>query len=961
MGSDRLASFGRKGRAVAERTARRLRRTVVGTQNAPHQNAPDQREAVRLSVEWARFPMAEGDWAEAASRWEQVLDQFGPASSWSAHRGLIVAHTNMAGIEAAESAATRARAVFPDSVELAVAQAEIPMAEEQWQTAAARWEQLLDRFEPNVPPKAYVRAAVAHGKLGDLASAALMLDRGATHHPGHVALIANTAELAMTRRDWPDAVRRWNELLQARSAQADSQRDGSRFPRRGNQWDWYEEAWKAIARNWTEIQSQIGFVPNPSFFGALGRTLGNARLPDEELEILRVAMAVHPDDDRLAFDYAVARLGLVKHTQRSSELQSLRQELKDHPLLAEFCTDETFAVEDARPLNRSSDRGDLDLVAEVRAANAEAMATFVPDRGDTNYELGSVYIIRVPHGSSVELELKAGRYLSRDIIERRVREISERDAWEGITAKENPVFRQARELSDAFGQRFASAPLLPAEALSDAVLFLLVHEVSLYEPMERLAADIAAEADTSPVFIESPTDEYAYLDGYPFSHFDVLYLYFALRRRGANAFVCRLYNDTAPDPSSITFRPGVRSLLPSAVVEEPTGKRHSSAVIPAGIRSVRRVVETLDSPLVFSSGEVIEEPDYDRSTQDKPKTGAEISIHPEISNLPTFTFDLRTLATLRRVPVGPQDDSTEQATIEVSDAIGGDWFLWLDRALHTYLAAISANAHAAIASHGIEEAHVADHLFADASLFASAVKRNGGRVVLWPHSANPVHVNERRSGSFDEVHAVTRAGCDEWRRRFPDVEIIHSPSTMLDPPTREGRIDAAMPLSVIVFGGRSIYRHMPMLNQTLHEASHRTFFTGLQELQTRHAIDVYFKPRGRTGDEEMWLSEIVGATASWNRVLEHPKRLDLPNMLFVSISMGSSALLEGLSRGIPGCVVRDFPVRDYTTLDDKAIPTGPSRAMLDIVASCLRPGGYEQLLERELVYYAAELETGESP
>lgn len=88
-------------------------------------------------------------------------------------------------------------------------------------------------------------------------------------------------------------------------------------------------------------------------------------------------------------------------------------------------------------------------------------------------------------------------------------------------------------------------------------------------------------------------------------------------------------------------------------------------------------------------------------------------------------------------------------------------------------------------------------------------------------------------------------------------------------------------------------------------------------------------------------------------------RIDLPNMLFVSISMGSSALLEGLSRGIPGLVVRDFPVRDYTTLDGEAFPTGTVGKMLKRVAACCKPGGYERLLEHEMKYYATELEVGE--
>jgi tetratricopeptide (TPR) repeat protein len=973
--------------------------------------------------------MAEGEWVEAISRWKQVLDRFGPASSWSAYRGLIVAYTNRGRIGTAEAVASRARVVFPKSVELAVAQAELPMVEKRWQeaadrwqavldefgpaaswkpyegltrcyeamgdiatavdmaaeglrrfpdtpepavtwaqmamvtedwtTAIARWEELLDRFEPNVPWKVYLRLAITRGRHGDLTLADEALQRGMVHNPGSLSLVAHSAELAMAERSWPEALRRWHKLLLAREIAAGEEGIGASFPRRGDQWDWYEEAWQTIVRDWGEIEPKLGFEPTPFLYRALGKTLNNARLPEEGLEILRVGRIAHPEDSWLAFDYAISCLSLLQSGEYSSGLTELRRELENHPLVAELCSNANVPAPGASWSDRQSGRSGLDSVADVHANNLETMATFAPNRSEATDELGSVHIIRLRHGSSTELELKAGRYFSRDIIKRRVRRISERDSWEEMTAPENLIFKRARELSGAFGERFATPPLLTAGDLSDAVLFFLVHEHSLHEPMRRLAADIASESDDSPVFIESPTDKYAYLDGYAYSYFDVLYLYFELRKLGVNAFLCRYYRGKPPVRPTMEFVPGVRSLLPRGDVKETTQVNHRSALIPAGIRSVRRVVDSLDSPLVFSSGAVVKEFAYDRSLRQAFPIEPEASIHPDLTSLPTFTFELWPAATLRGVPLSAEDDLEPHASIEVSQEIGGDWFLWLDRALHGYLAEISANSYAEIAARGIEEAHISDHLFGDAALFASAVKRSGGRVVLWPHSANPVHVNERQIGSFDEVHAVTREGCRRWEERFPDVQVTHSPSTMLDPPIKNSRIDADLPLSVVVIGGRSILRNMPILNQSLHEASFRDFFTGLEDLQTRQAINVYFKPRGHTGEEEMWLSGIVGSTANWDRVLEHPMRIDLPNPLFVSISMGSSALVEGLSRGIPGVVVRDFPVRDYTTLDEKAIPTGTSNEILDVVASCFEPGGYERLLENELRYYAAELETGE--
>jgi hypothetical protein len=595
-------------------------------------------------------------------------------------------------------------------------------------------------------------------------------------------------------------------------------------------------------------------------------------------------------------------------------------------------------------------------VSAVCETNIDRLASFAPPGSDESGELGPLHIISVPYGSSIELQLKAGRYFSPVALEQRVRRISERDQWEEMTAPQNLMLKRAREISQEFGARFEDLPLLPAVTLADAVLFFVFHELCLYEPMRRVADDIAAEADSSPVFIESPTDSFRYIDGYSFSEFDVLYLYYELRRRGVNAFLCRYHHGERSTLGEVRFVPGVRSLLPRGDVRRTATSAQERVLVPAGIRSVRRVVGALGKTLVYSSGSVVKEFAYDRSLRQQFPIEPEATFHPSQHYLPEFEFSLWRGALLHGVPLRPDDGLEATAEVLVSDSLGGDWLYWMNRVLHDYLSALSANALAEIAGRGVREVHVCDHLFTDSVVYADAVKRSGGKVVLWPHSTNPVHVNERRPGSFDEVHAVTLAGAQQWRERFPNTPVVHNPSMMLDPPKRDARVDPDLPLSVVIIGGRSVLRHMPILDRDLHEESYREFFAGLAKLKKKHAIDVYFKPRGHTGEHEMWLSNLVGETADWERALEHPLRLDLPNMLFVSVSMGSSALIEGLSRGVPGLVVRDFPVRDYTTLDAEVFPTGRTKQMLDLVATCAKPGGYARLLEHELEYYARELE-----
>lgn len=890
-----------------------------------------------LATEWAHLAMVEERWQEAIVRWEDVLARFDQAATWKAYARLAIAHRELGSLDTAAMVLEQGRERFPEDANLAIEWAQLAMVEERWNEAVARWEEVFAAHESEAEWKAYARAAICYRELGDLTASAGIVDRGRRRFPHEVGLTVEWAEMAMVQRDWPEAVIRWQRVLEVRARKVGHMPPRASFPRRGAVSDWFEVAWRDLVADWEAIVGALPFAPDVDLYLAFARTCRRAELYAETYIILHAGIAAHPGDTRLAFE------------------------------LAAFSLDDRRSLPDVPLPGADSRRAELTPMA---ARNDALLRSFTTPAAPGT-DLGSVRVIRYPRGSSLELELRAGRYFSERGIAREVEAVSTRDEWEEMTADENLLMRRARAISDEYGKRFEDLPFLPSEVLSDAVLFMVYHELCMLIPMNRIARAIAAESGTDPVFIETSTLSFRYLDGYTYSRFDVLYLYFALREQGANAFLCLAEDreeeltvgsgeDVAPPPvttrrTTLTLQPGVRAIRPSGVVRPPEEPAHRKALIPSGVRSVGRVLDALGPALVYSSGSVVKEFAYDRSLRQSFPYRPEASIHPPVSVMPTVRFDMWTAVTLHGVALAVPEKGQETATVAVTSALGGDWLDWLDRGLHRYLSELSYRAHAEVAARGIEEAHICDHLFTEPTIYANAVRQRGGRVVLWPHSANPVHVDQRRPGSFEEVHAVTRAGCERWREAFPEAKVVHSPSLMLRPPHEDSVIDPSQPLSVVIMGGRSELRHLPVLDRTAHGNSYRRLFAGLEALQATSAVDVYFKPRGMTGEHEMWLTKVVGATARWQRVLQHPMRIKLPNVLFVSVSMGTSALLEGLSRGIPGLVVRDFPVRDYTTIDAEVFPTGSTELMLDVIASCTDPGGLRALLDAQLAYYRAEI------
>ena len=915
---------------------------------------PDE---VGLAVRWAHLATLSRDLAEGIRRGELVLDRFESVAPPRVYVRLAGAYSEQGDPEKAAAVIERGRSRFPHEVSLAAQWAQLAMVQEDWPEAIRRWEAVVDQFESVAPAKSFARLAVAYTEQGEFDAAAAVIERGRARFRDDVGLAIQWAHLAMVEEQWPEAIRRWQDVIRRQEPNRSEMPHVHRLPIRAANLDWYEAAWVALAQVWPSDPNSLGFETSVCLYVAVAQVLEEAGALAEAGHVLNVGYTIYPRDRRLAFGLLANRIAHSKERPGSaSHVGRLETSRTDQLMLNQLEVLPGLGLQ-PDPTSSSKRDGGADFIAEVdRAENAATLAGFITQ--PVKNELPAIHLIRVPRESSIELEVRTARHYTQQTVRERIQELSERDGWPEISDQPSPLPELARQLSRVYGRRFEELPFLSAQALSDAVYFVIYAELCVYEPIRRLAAVIASENGAEPVFVEISRGSISYLNGYFQTSFGQVYLYFELRRLGVNAFLCE-FTDPAldADRSEIIFPPSSTLMKVPPPAPGPVKSVGHAAVIPAGIRGLDRVVALIENPVLYTSGYYIQEFAYDRLAR-KRTLDAEATIHPPQSLLREVRFQLWPAGKLVGTQLSTEVPVSVEAPIQVSARVGMDWIDWLNYVLHDYLADMSRRAHAEVAIRKIREAHICDHLFPESSLFAAAVRKAGGRIVLWPHSTNPVHSDVRRAGSFDGVHATTRTAYDDWRSRFPDVEVNLTPSLMLPPPRVDVLIDDDLPLSVVVLGGKQVIGSMPFVDQTRHEESHRQFFAGLANLQHRLPINVFYKPKGMRGENESWLQKVVGRLANWQRVVEHPLRLSLPNMLFVSVSVGSSGLLEGLGRGIPCLIVRDFPTRDYT-LVSAGIPSGTSEEMLEIVRKCATPGGLKDLVLKQLEFYLYE--TGYSP
>jgi GT2 family glycosyltransferase/spore maturation protein CgeB/tetratricopeptide (TPR) repeat protein len=155
------------------------------------------------------------DWPGVIKRWQSVLDSKGGNAPVGAYLWLGRGHRALGDLDVAEAVVGQGLARHRNHLELTAEHAEIAMARRDWPAAIERWQLLLEKEGARASASVYLRLARAHRLSGDVAAAAAVIDDGSSRHPNHPGLTAEHAEIAMTRRDWPEAIKRWQAMLQA--------------------------------------------------------------------------------------------------------------------------------------------------------------------------------------------------------------------------------------------------------------------------------------------------------------------------------------------------------------------------------------------------------------------------------------------------------------------------------------------------------------------------------------------------------------------------------------------------------------------------------------------------------------------------------------------------------------------------------------------------------------------------
>ena len=282
-------------------------------------------------IEFAGLAQHRRDWQEAARRWAAVRE-FSPDSPIGYQAGATA--LRLAGLtEEAETLLTDAVTRFPDHAGILMEYASTAQAQLDWVAATQRWEHLRQIAPGN--QTAYAAGAHALRQAGRDQEAEALMEMAIQRFPDDLGLRTSHAWAATHRKDWPEAIDRWNHVL---TLQPD----------------------------------------NPAGHLGMGRTFRVARRLDEAEAFLEKSMARLPDDAALACEYARVAAARADWDAAQERWELVRTRFPRHP---------TGYIGLAGVLR---DRGEMDAAEQV----IEAAIELLPDESGPLVEHAGLAIRR---------------------------------------------------------------------------------------------------------------------------------------------------------------------------------------------------------------------------------------------------------------------------------------------------------------------------------------------------------------------------------------------------------------------------------------------------------------------------------------------------------------------------------------------------------------------------------------
>lgn len=475
-----------------------------------------------------------------------------------------------------------------------------------------------------------------------------------------------------------------------------------------------------------------------------------------------------------------------------------------------------------------------------------------------------------------------------------------------------------------------------AHAFADAWYFSLWRELSILIPVKHLARKISRTHKNTLIFLPLKNKHYSYLKycNWSISNDDIepFLLAYALRKEGAAVTLLvsgNFFNEieSSFEEKEFIFNPSSSWFSSN---EACSSKRESNEIfVEDGIRNPEWIRNSMPNAIKMKSMLT-----GDSKNQDIQLWGAK-------ENPKSFSIPLHISL---EMPNGLKVYTPRSIFPKLSNK-----FL---EALVPLSEMAYSIAQKSVSQSKINSAYICDHLFFESAIMADAVRRSGGEVHLLPHSINDTFFQtHQKISEVSSIYSITKNMAAEGQKKSPKSNSFIRSEIMLTPIKCEQNFISNQPITVIIFGGAHALTRFPLVPPKKHE---ETWSKLLKKLALYpEDIRVIFKSKSAWESAD-WLSSLSSEKLSFEESLIHAKEINFPNMIFMSVSVASAALMEGLGRGIPCMIAREIDAEDYMHMDPDIIPIKHVDDIINKLILCKNPEYFNDLLKKQLDWYNSE-------
>jgi len=166
-----------------------------------------------LLVERAEIASAQKDWPEAQKRWKRVLEEHETSAPEICFVRLSFALAKTQATTDAKQIIKKGLSLFPSSLSIRAAEARVLMEAQDWKQASKTWLQILDLHEPLFTDSLYAEVIKSLRSDKNFVQASTVYANAMRRFRGSVPVLVEHAEIASAQKDWPEAQKRWQLVL----------------------------------------------------------------------------------------------------------------------------------------------------------------------------------------------------------------------------------------------------------------------------------------------------------------------------------------------------------------------------------------------------------------------------------------------------------------------------------------------------------------------------------------------------------------------------------------------------------------------------------------------------------------------------------------------------------------------------------------------------------------------------